>query len=402
MVAYTFYETDNRVMRYAETLARRGDEVDVIAHWGKEKGTLYRNGVRVFRVQQRIANEKSKFTYLFRILLFFVRAMVLLSYNHLRKPYKLIHVHSVPDFLVFTAWLPKMMGAKVILDIHDLLPEFYASKFLGPKKSRVFNALLWVEKVSCAFADHVILPNHLWLQRLQARSVPASKSSVILNYPDPTMFYRRGKTRDDGRFVMLYPGTLAVHQGMDVAVRALAKIKDVVPEADLHIRGNGPARESLEKLIKELKLEGRVFFLPSKPMWEIGQVMEDADLAVVPKRKDSFGNEAFSTKTLEFMAVGTPLLISDTAVDLYYFNDQMVTFARSGDDDDFAAKMVQLIRNPAARQRQVQNADEFIKLNCWDVRKEEYLKLVDSLTGNVTSPPPSAKEKVAASGARLS
>jgi len=101
----------------------------------------------------------------------------------------------------------------------------------------------------------------------------------------------------------------------------------------------------------------------------------------VPKRKDSFGNEAFSTKTFEFMAVGVPLLIADTDVDLYYFNDQIVTFARSGDEDDFAAKMVQLIRNPAARQKQIQNADEFIKLNNWDVKKAEYLSLVDTLVG---------------------
>jgi glycosyltransferase involved in cell wall biosynthesis len=387
MVAYTFYETDNRVMRYAETLAKRGDEVDVIAHYGTEKGNFFRNGVRVLRVQQRIPNEKSKFTYLFRICLFFIRAMILLSFNHLRKPYKLIHVHSVPDFLVFTAWLPKLMGAKVILDIHDLLPEFYASKFLGDKPSKMFGALVWVEKISCAFADHVILPNHLWQRRLEARHLPASKCSVIMNYPDPSIFHRRGRTRSDDRFIILYPGTLAVHQGLDVAIRAFAKIKNVVPEADFHIRGSGPAREDLEALVKELHLEDRVFFLPGMPMWDIAQVMEDADLAVVPKRKDTFGNEAFSTKTLEFMSVGVPLLISDTAVDLFYFNDQIVTFATSGDENDFAAKMVQLIRNPAARQKQVQNADAFAKLNSWEVRKAEYLDLVDSLTGNVPSSP---------------
>jgi glycosyltransferase involved in cell wall biosynthesis len=259
----------------------------------------------------------------------------------------------------------------------------------------MFDAMVWVEKESCAFADHVIIPNHLWLQRLTSRSAAPSKCSVIMNYPDPSIFYRRGRTRTDNRFVILYPGTLAVHQGLDVAIRAFAKIKSVVPEADFHIRGAGPARESLEALVKELHLEDRVFFLPGMPMWEIAQVMEDADLAVVPKRKDTFGNEAFSTKTLEFMSVGVPLLVSDTAVDLYYFNDQIVTFATSGDEDDFAAKMVQLIRNPALRQKQVQNADEFVKLNSWEVRKAEYLNLVDSLTGNTPSAPAKVSENVA-------
>jgi glycosyltransferase involved in cell wall biosynthesis len=395
MVAYTFYESDNRVMRYAETLAKRGDEVDVIALHYRQKGTLVRNGVRVLRVQKRIPNEKNQLTYLFRILMFFIRAMIVVSFNHIRKPYRLIHVHSVPDFLVFTTWLPKLLGAKIILDIHDLLPEFYSSKFEDNKQSRLFKSLLLVEKVSCSFADHVILPNHLWQAKVQARSVSASKSSVILNYPDPTIFYRRGRTRTDDRFVMLYPGTLAVHQGLDVAIRAFNKIKDVVPEADFHIRGAGSAMPGLIALVKELGVEDRVLFLPTMPMWDIAKVMENADLAVVPKRKDSFGNEAFSTKTFEFMAVGVPLLIADTDVDLYYFNDQIVTFARSGDEDDFAAKMVQIIRNPAARQKQIQNADEFIKLNNWGVKKAEYLTLVDSLVGAANAKREKAREKAA-------
>jgi glycosyltransferase involved in cell wall biosynthesis len=288
-----------------------------------------------------------------------------------------------PDFLVFTAWIPRLMGAKIILDIHDLLPEFYADKFHCGKESRIFKVMVWIEKVSCAFAHHVILPNHIWLKRVQSRSVTPSKSTVVLNYPDPSIFYRRGRSRHDNRFMMIYPGSLGTHQGLDVAIRALAKVKDVIPQADFHIYGTGKAMEDLVKLANELGMRDRVLFHPFMPIWEIAQVMENADLGVVPKRADSFGNEAFSTKTLEFMALGVPLLISDTAVDRYYLNDRIVTFARSGDIDDFAAKMVQLVRNPEASQKQVENANEFIKLNNWDLKKSEYLNLVDSLTGLV-------------------
>jgi len=384
MVAYTFYERDNRVMRYAETLAKRGDQVDVMSlHLRGLQAAGIRNGVRVLHVQERTVNERNQISYLIRVSLFFLRAMIRVSINHIRKPYQLVHVHSVPDFLVFTAWLPRLMGAKIILDIHDLLPEFYADKFHCGKESRIFKVMVWIEKVSCAFAHHVILPNHIWLKRVQSRSVTPSKSTVVLNYPDPSIFYRRGRSRHDDRFMMVYPGSLGTHQGLDVAIRALAKVKDVIPQADFHIYGTGNTLEDLIKLIKELGMEDRVLFYPFMPIWEIAQVMENADLGVVPKRADSFGNEAFSTKTLEFMALGVPLLISDTAVDRYYFNDRIVTFARSGDEDDFAAKMVQLVRNPEACQKQVENANEFIKLNNWDVKKSEYLNLVDSLTGMV-------------------
>ena len=388
MVAYSFYERDNRVMRYAETLAKRGDQVDVISlHMSGLQDAGIRNGVRVLHVQERTVNERNQFTYLIRVSLFFLRSMIQVTINHIRKPYQLVHVHSVPDFLVFTAWVPRLMGAKIILDIHDILPEFYADKFHCGKDSPLFKLMVWIEKVSCEFAHHVILPNHIWLERVRSRSVSASKSTVVLNYPDPSIFYRRGRSRDDERFRMLYPGTLGMHQGLDVAIRALTKVKDIIPQADFHIYGTGKAMGDLVKLAKELSIEDRILFFPFIPIWEIAKVMENADLGVVPKRNDSFGNEAFSTKTLEFMALGVPLLISDTAVDHYYFNDRIVTFARSGDESDLAAKMVQLVRDSEARRKQVENANEFIKLNNWDVKKSEYLHLVDVLTGMIVPVP---------------
>src|ERR1700730_18240309 len=130
MVTYSFYEGDTRVMRYAETLAGRGDRVDVIAlrRNGQSRKEVV-HGVNVYRVQRRSSNDSARGSYLAGILLFCCRAMFLLMRRHVRARYQLIHVHSVPDFLVFAAWFPKLTGTKIILDIHDLLPEFYASKY---------------------------------------------------------------------------------------------------------------------------------------------------------------------------------------------------------------------------------------------------------------------------------
>ena len=136
MVAYAFYERDNRVMRYAETLAKRGDQVDVISlHLQGLADPGIRNGVRILHVQNGRLTRKASSCICSRVSLFFLRAMIHVSASHIRKPYQLVHVHSVPDFLVFTAWLPRLMGAKVILDLHDLLPEFYADKFQSSHRS---------------------------------------------------------------------------------------------------------------------------------------------------------------------------------------------------------------------------------------------------------------------------
>ena len=380
MVAYSFYEADNRVRRYAETLARRGDRVDVVSL--RQKGQPARgiiNGVHVFRIQRRVVNERSKFSYLGRLLLFFIRSMAFLSVQQMKERYDLVHVHSVPDFEVFAAVVPKLTGSKIILDIHDLVPEFYLSKFSGTERSLTFRLLTTVERVSARFSDHVIAANHIWEKRLQNRSVKESKCTTILNFPDTEIFQARGRTRTDNRFVILYPGTLNYHQGIDIAIRALALIKDQVPEAEFHIYGSGEQLNPLKALVKELELEKRVFLMGTKPLHEISSVIENADLGVVPKRSNSFGNEAFSTKILEFMSLGVPVVVPDTAIDSYYFNNSVVKFFRANDEQSLADAILLMIKNPELRQKFTRDASEFVRKYSWDMNKDTYLNLVDSL-----------------------
>jgi glycosyltransferase involved in cell wall biosynthesis len=119
------------------------------------------------------------------------------------------------------------------------------------------------------------------------------------------------------------------------------------------------------------------------PLLQVAGVIENSDLGVVPKRKDPFGNEAFSTKTLEFMALGVPLIVSDTAVDTYYFNDSVVTFFHDEDEHDLARCMLMMYKHPEFRRELVGNALEFVKEYSWDSRKDFYLSLVDSLAGSL-------------------
>jgi glycosyltransferase involved in cell wall biosynthesis len=378
-IAYTFYDSDARVMRYCKALAECGDTVDVIAlrEPGRPK-VSDRNGVTVTGVQTRTFHERSGFSYLVRILLFFVRTMFLLSLRQLRRRYDVVHIHSVPDFLVFTAWLPKLMGAKLILDIHDLLPELYASKF-GAGRS-IFRLLLLVERGSIAFADHLITANDLWHQKLINRSVRPEKATPLLNFPDRSLFRRRGRTREDGKFIVIYPGTLNWHQGLDVAIEAFGRIRTRVPNAEFHIYGVGPALPGLMQQVKELALEDRVRFRGMIPLDEIASAIENADLGVVPKRKDSFGDEAFSTKILEFMALGVPVIVSDTKIDVYYFSERVVKFFRSGDADDLADCMLELITNEQARKALSLGGLQFVQTNFWDLKKSLYFDILDSLT----------------------
>jgi glycosyltransferase involved in cell wall biosynthesis len=380
MVAYTFYEQDNRVRRYAETLAKRGDRVDVVALSSEgQSAKEVIDGVCVYRIQRRVVSEKGKFTYLAKLLFFFLRSFAFLTWKQLQERYDLVHVHSVPDFEVFAALVPKLTGSKIILDIHDLVPEFYLSKFKASSNSLTFRLLVAVERMSALFADHVIAANHIWLERLYKRSVGRANCTVILNFPDTDIFHFRGRHRNDSKFIMVYPGSLGYHQGVDIAIRALALIADTRPEAEFHIYGGGIQTEYLKTLIAELNLQERVLLKGGRTLQEIAVIMENSDLGVVPKRSDGFGDEAFSTKIFEFMSLDVPVIVARTTIDSYYFNDSLVKFFQANDEKSLAEAMLRLIENPGQRQELVRNTREFIKGYTWERNKGIYLDLVDSL-----------------------
>jgi glycosyltransferase involved in cell wall biosynthesis len=381
MVSYSVYDGDGRVRRYAEALVKQGYQVDSFAMWGVGHQSLGEvvNGVRVFRIQGRIKNEKTKFTYLWRLVSFFLRSSWYLAREHRRRPYDLIHVHSVPDFEVFAALYPKLTGAKVILDIHDMVPEFYSSKFNVSESSLVYKSLIGIEKASTAFADHVIASNHLWEERLRTRAVARKKVTAIINYPDTEVFKRQGKSRNDGKFIVLYPGSLTYHQGLDIAIRAFSRIHNHIPNAEFHIYGSGDQLIKLKALTAELGLEEKVRFKGSVVVETMVRVIEDADLGVVPKRGDGFGGEAFSTKILEFMAMGVPVIIPNTTIDTYYFNDSVARFFQAGDEASLAEAMFTVIRDPRLRENMVRNASQFVAHYTWEAHKSTYLGVVNAL-----------------------
>ncbi len=393
MVSYSEYHSDTRVLRYAEALARRGDHVDMLA-LRPNPATPTREtlgNIHLSNIQARFAKtERAKVSYLAPILRFLCRSSFYITWRHARKPYDLLHIHNVPDFLVFAGWLPKLTGAKIILDVHDLLPEFYDNKFRGAnnaRKSSALNLLKRLERASAAFADHLIMANHLWLDKYVTRTGARAKTTVFINNVDTEIFRPIPRTRSDSRFIILFPGGLQRHQGLDIAIRAFQQVRAAAPQAEFHIYGDGNMKESLVALASSLGLEGGVRFFDLLPVSKIAEIMANADLGVVPKRADCFGNEAYSTKIMEFMSVGVPVVISSTKIDRYYFDDSVVRFFESGNHEALAHAILELINNPVLRQSLIHNGMKYAARNRWELRKRVYLKLVDSLlAGRPVSP----------------
>lgn len=387
MISHSFYDYDGRVRRAAEALTEREDDVDVICLRGRdgEKRCVV-NGVTVYSPKRRSQNERQVTDYVFSLLGFFLSSAYWATKLHFRKKYDVVYVHNLPDFLVFAAVIPKLLGSKIILDIHDMVPEFYAQKFKVGEGHILVRLLKWVEKLSTVFSDHVIVANHIWADALARRSVNGERVSVILNSPDDVLFYPTTGRRKviTGAFTMEYHGSLKEHFGVEVAIRAMDILRSEIPDIKLKIVGAGPLREELIELVSQLNLKGFVDILEPLPLEEVRDFVTQADLGVVPKKRGIFSDNALSTKLLELVKLGIPAVVSRAPVEQNYFDEDMVMFFEPDSPEDLAKAVIELYKSPEKRKELVRKANLFNKKHNWEHYREIYYKLIDELCTNST------------------
>jgi glycosyltransferase involved in cell wall biosynthesis len=140
----------------------------------------------------------------------------------------------------------------------------------------------------------------------------------------------------------------------------------------------GREKSDLEKLADQLGVSDKIRFKGVIPLEEIPLAMSNVHVGVVPKRKDTFGNEAFSTKILEFMGMGIPVIVSDTKIDKYYFSDSRVCFFESGNENSLAEKILLLKKDTELREHYAKQGLQYIAKNNWHVKKKDYTNILDS------------------------
>ena len=383
MLAFTHYLTDARVRREAEALAARGDEVDLVCCRSKTLATKQiHNGVRLYPLRGLKYRGGSTVAYLFSYFLFFTQAFLLISYLHLKKRYDVIQVHTMPDFLVFAASVPKLLGAKIILDVHDLMPELYMTKFEVEENHPLIRFIRWIETRSIAFAHKAIAVNVPHRDILVEHGSPKDKFAILLNLPDPAIFGRsRNRQRTpDGKFRVIFHGIIARRQGLDIAIRAVAQAKNDIPNIDFSIIGVGEDRERLVGLVDEMGLSDCIRFSDGAiPLEEVPLHIKQADIGMVPILNDSFTRYGLPVKVLEYVGLEIPVISSRTPTLEFYFDDTMLRYFESGDEAELAGHLVDLHRNPRKRELLVSHANRFNEEFNWNNQRIEYYNLVDSL-----------------------
>jgi len=305
---------------------------------------------------------------------------------HLKLNFDLIHAHNLPDFLVFSALVPKLLGAKVVLHVQDVAPELVASKFNGRFKRILVLLAKLQEHLSTAFADHVLTVGLPMEQRLLKRGVPPKKLSIVLNSADPNMFpiekrtepFLREPTRDRP-LILMFHGTLAYRSGVDIAIAALAKARTVAQHLCMRVMGAGASLLDLQEMTKRLGVADYVVFIPWRPIDAVADFIAEGDIGIIPYRSDGFMDLLLPTKAYEYALMRRPMIASDISGIRSMFRSGSTILCEPASVDSFADAIIDLYNHPRRRDELVTSAEIDNLDYRWEVSAEHYTDVLASL-----------------------
>jgi glycosyltransferase involved in cell wall biosynthesis len=389
VVVFSHYPSDPRPRRAAEALVRLGMRVDVVCLRQDEKEPLREtcNGVGILRIPLQ-HRRGGKLSYLFEYGTFILAAFLVLSFRTLTRGYRLVHVHNMPDVLVFSALLPKLLGAKVILDLHDPMPELVMTIFGLNPEARAVCLLRWLEKSSARFADVVLTPNAAFEKLFTGRSCNGDKLHVIMNSPDEGIFrFQEAAPPNPGPgklFKIMYHGALVERHGLDLAVLALETVRRSVPNAQLRIYGRStPFLENVMDMVRSKGLQDAVQYLGPMSLPQIAEAIDECDLGIIPNRRSMFTELNMPTRIFEYLSRGKPVLAPRTSGIQDYFSEEEIIFFELGNADDLAQKIQYAHSQPAEVTKLIKRGQEVYLAHRWSKESARFVSQVAQVVQGV-------------------
>jgi len=382
MVAYSYYLYDPRVRREAEAIAQEGFKVDCFCLRGKGQAKFEKvHDVNIFRLPLSKYRGSSSIKYALSYILFFVLSFFAVTVSYFKRRYDIIQFHTLPDFIVLSGIVPKVFGAKLVLDMHEITPEFFMSKF-GILMSHPFIKILkFIEKISNRFSDAVIVVNDPIKRVLVERCKPNSDVIVVMNTTDESIFCSSQSKQSGGSngLIVMYHGTLTSIYGVDIAIRAIAKLKDNIPVLEFRIFGSETEADNLKELADKIGVSNNVRFMGIVGREEIPKYITEADIGVLPMVKDGFIDLSFSNKLAEYVSMKIPVVATRLRSTQEYFTDDAIAYFESENVEALASKILELYQNPKKRLLQAEKAYQQYQRIRWAVMKKQYIELLDSL-----------------------
>jgi glycosyltransferase involved in cell wall biosynthesis len=386
MIVHSYYEEDPRVRREAESLVDAGRPVVVLA-LRKDGSPPVSDvaGVRVHRLDVQRHQGAGLGVYLREYLSFLMRAMWRSVRLHRRDPFALVQVHSLPDFLVFSALPLKLAGVPVLLDLHEAMPEFFRSRFPGASNRIVHRLLRIQERVSIAMSSRTITVNQALRDRLVRLGIDRDKVAVVANSPSLARFdasaHPQRPFREDGRLRLLYAGAVTPTYELDVAIDAVWRLADERPDLDVafDVFGRGDSEAALRDQAERLGVAERVTFHGRIPLEDVPAAIAGADIGLAPTRHDRFTDMSLSAKLFEYAAMGKPVVATRLPMVEQSFPAGSIGTYASGDPRSMATAIAAFADDPIAREAAVARTAAIVESRSWEHESAGYLGLVQQL-----------------------
>ena len=374
------FELDPRVQREVHALIDAGHEVDVIALRQRGQPYLERDGRLTVRRVPAPRQRGGAIAYLAEYGLFFLAAFALLTALHIRRRYKLVQVHTLPDPLVFAAIVPKLTGARVVLDLHECMPEFFATKFGTSLDDPTVRAVAAGEQAAIRFADFAITCTEQMREAFVGRGADPDRVGVVHNGAEEDVFdpdRHPPRARDNGSFTLICHGSVEERYGLDTAIQAVASLADEIPELKLKIYGKGSQLPELRELANQLDVRDRVEFNGNWiPIEELVEAIAAADAGVVAMKRDAFRDLVHCNKMYDLVAMRRPVITSRTRSVEAYFSDDAFLWFTAEDHEDLARAIRRLYAEPELGDKLVEQAAEEVEPYRWPRQREVYRRYV--------------------------
>jgi glycosyltransferase involved in cell wall biosynthesis len=381
IVVHATYPQDPRIRRQAEALVNAGHQVEVFAlRESGQEASEDCDGVLVHRlpISRRFYGMAG---HIAEYLAFLGVATVALARAHRRRPFGLVQVATVPDFLALAGVPLKLAGVPLLLDLHEDMPAFYRDRFPG-RLQRPLGALVGgVTRGSAALATELITV-HEPLRRLSLeRGVAPERIGVVMNSADDRIFdpsrYPRRPFMEDGELRLIHHSNLQRIYGLEYAIAAVALLPDLRVRLDVY--GDGPYRPQLEEAIRDAGVADRVQLHGRVALDELPRLLAASDIGLVPTRPEPYAELSLSTKLLEYAAMGVPVIASDLATFRAHLDDRAIRYVPGGNPQAIAAAIRADVAFPETALARGAEAQRQAAAYAWPEQRRRYLEIVDRL-----------------------
>jgi glycosyltransferase involved in cell wall biosynthesis len=347
-----------------------GARVDLLCLAGAEQQTP--PGLRVFRLRME-HRRTGALRYLQEYLGFFVWALARASVLSIRYRYTAVLVDNPPDFLVFVSLIARRRGARVVLEMLELMPELTAARMKLDRRHPVIRAARLIERVATRYADQLIVVSRQCQDILVSRGGGERKMWILPNTPPPATTPADADPPITKSTFLVTHCSLVERYGVQVAIRALALLRPRWPELTLQVLGEGEYKPALVELVRELELEDRVVFRGFLPWPDAMTEIRRAAVGIVAIIADGYGELLFPTKLLEYVEQGVPVACARLPTIAGHFPPDSLAYFDPGDVEGLADRADNLLRHHSEAAQQARRAKLVMRDFSWDVLAPRYM-----------------------------